>query len=686
MRNRHGSRRQKTKKKRTQTLLKKILINIGGPVIISFVIVGVIIIKFAGSSVSGIAAEQLTAQSKAASIEIDAYFNKYHEIVEQLSYNYQIQDFFREIRPDMSVMDYKDFASVKRTLTNVHEASNDSVLSVWIADIDSSQFLQSDGYISDASWNVKEMPWYIQLCKENQIIMTEPYEDTVTKAQIVSVIAPVYNSGKKEIMGAIGANFTLNKLRHIIGEYTLGKSGSYILTTSEGQIIYHPVKENISSNIEEIDITKNVKKAMKAKKAADIKYISQGTSSHGYLMPVGNTGWMIVAGLPDAEFYFEYHTIQRVVLFTFLIAITVVYTIIVLMAKQIVTPIKQLTHTANLIAEGNLNIEAGVRTKDEIGHMAEALNRTVLQLRSYVAYINEIAETLGNMAEGDMRIYLKQDYTGEFALIQTAFDKISGSLNGVLWDIHTVSDQVDTGANQVSAAAQVLASGASEQAAAIEQLGTSVMSVSEQAEENAVKVKRATGYIEQVANGVFNSSEYMRQLTESMNEIGDSSRKITKIIKLVEDIAFQTNILALNAAVEAARAGNAGKGFAVVAEEVRNLAEKSAEAAKQTGLLIHKSVSAVSQGERLTEETREQLLMVSKEAGIVQRTIREIENASSEQAAFLEQIQQGLAEVSAVVQTNAATAEESSASSEELAAQSKFLQNKVAEFKLSDQK
>ncbi len=652
---------------------------------ISFVIVGVIIINFAGSSVSSIAADQLTAQSKEASIEIDAYFNKYHEIVEQLSYNYQIQDFFREVRPNMSITDYKDFASVKRTLTNVHEASNDSVLSVWIADIDSSQFLQSDGYISDESWNVKEIPWYIQLCKANNIIMTEPYEDTVTKAQIVSVIVPVYNSGKKEIMGAIGANFTLNKLRHIIEGYTLGKSGFYILTTAEGEIIYHPVKENISLNIEDVDITKNVKKAMKEKKTGNIKYISEGTSSHGYLMPVGNTGWMIATGLPDTEFYFEYHTIQRVVLFTFLIAIAGVYIIIVLMARQIVMPNKQLTHTANLIAEGNLNIEAGVKTKDEIGNMAEALNRTVLQLRSYVAYINEIAETLGKMAEGDMRIYLKQDYTGAFALIQTAFDKISDSLNEVLWDIHTVSDQVDTGANQVSAAAQVLASGASKQAAAIEQLGTSVVRVSEQAEENAVKVKSATGYIEQVANGVFNSSEYMRQLTESMNEIGDSSRKITKIIKLVEDIAFQTNILALNAAVEAARAGNAGRGFAVVAEEVSNLAKKSTEAAKQTGLLIHKSASAVSLGEKLTEETMEQLLMVSKEAEVVRHIIREIENASSEQAEFLEQISQGLTEVSSVVQMNAATAEESSASSEELAAQSRFLQNKVAGFKLQDQ-
>ena len=174
----------------------------------------------------------------------------------------------------------------------------------------------------------------------------------------------------------------------------------------------------------------------------------------------------------------------------------------------------------------------------------------------------------------------------------------------------------------------------------------------------------------------------MQHLNTAMKEIGESSQKISKITKLVEDIAFQTNILALNAAVEAARAGDAGKGFAVVADEVRNLAAKSAEAAKQTADLIQISTATVSEGERLASETLKLLETVFEKAKVVSRSIEDIEHASTEQASAIEQINLGLSQVSSVVQTNAATAEESSAASEELAAQAQTLQQEVGKFKL----
>jgi len=189
--------------------------------------------------------------------------------------------------------------------------------------------------------------------------------------------------------------------------------------------------------------------------------------------------------------------------------------------------------------------------------------------------------------------------------------------------------------------------------------------------------------VEQAGNGVEIGNEHMGQLTEAMMEINSASSQIANITKVIEDIAFQTNILALNAAIEAARAGNAGKGFAVVADEVRNLAAKSAEAAKQTASLIQTSVDTISKGTQMTTQTAQILMDIREKTKLVIDNIKNIENASIEQAAAIEQIKQGLNQVSSVVQTNAATAEENSATSEEMSAQAATLHDEVSKFKLS---
>ena len=216
----------------------------------------------------------------------------------------------------------------------------------------------------------------------------------------------------------------------------------------------------------------------------------------------------------------------------------------------------------------------------------------------------------------------------------------------------------------------------------MEELSGAISNVSVQAEQNAANVKEATEYISQVSSSLDYGNTYMQKLEASMKEIQSASEKISKITKVIEDIAFQTNILALNAAVESARAGTAGKGFAVVADEVRNLAAKSAEAAKQTADLIEHSVSTVSEGGKLTGETSVILKDVAEKSEIVNQIIQKIMIASNEQALSIGQINQGLFQVSSVVQTNAATAEESSASSEELDAQAQILKQEIEKFKL----
>lgn len=345
-------------------------------------------------------------------------------------------------------------------------------------------------------------------------------------------------------------------------------------------------------------------------------------------------------------------------------------------SKSISTPIGRVVDASELLALGHVEIDlSDLDSKDETGILAASFTKMLDGIRKQVIVAEQISN--GDFTQS-VPLRSNEDTLG------LALQKIKNDLNETLQLIRTAADQVNSGAGQVAAAAQALSSGATEQAATVEELNASIASVSQQAELNTTSVHNAVEYVGQAGQEISSSNEFMKRLNVSMREIGESSQQISKITKLVEDIAFQTNILALNAAVEAARAGNAGKGFAVVADEVRTLAARSAEAAKQTSELIEKSVTIVSQGEQLAEDTLKRLISASEKADLAVQSIQEIENATTEQAASVEQINEGLNQVSAVVQTNAATAEESSASSEELAAQAQTLQQEVSRFKLMD--
>jgi methyl-accepting chemotaxis protein len=344
-------------------------------------------------------------------------------------------------------------------------------------------------------------------------------------------------------------------------------------------------------------------------------------------------------------------------------------------SRMISLPIGQIVKAADKIALGHVDVDLkDINSKDETGQLAAAFTSMLSGIRDQVL----IAEKISN---GDFT--QEVPLRSEEDVLGLALRKIEKDLNRTLLLISTAAEQVNSGAGQVSSAAQALASGSTEQAATVEELNAAITTVSRQASQNADNVRLAYKYVEQNGAGVNESNTRMQSLNASMNKINSASEEISNITKVIEDIAFQTNILALNAAIEAARAGSAGKGFAVVADEVRNLATKSAEAAKETANLIVHSVEAVTEGRQMAADTARILKEVEEKSRFVEQAIQEIEAASSEQVMAIDQINQGLSQVSAVIQTNAATAEESSASSEELAAQSETLQQEVGKFKLN---
>lgn len=583
---------------KNRKLMSKILIGIGMPVVVIFAIAGALIIQTVKNSVTALETNDLTSKSQAAAYSINTYLSKYTTIVQQMAVNDQIQQFFAKSVKEKRSNTSAGYGGIKNTIQSIYQTDPENLTSVWYGDVkDNMMIVQSKA--QPYSQTLSDRPWYQPAVAKKGAVFTEPYTDAITSKLVMSAVTPIYKS--QELVGFAGIDITLDHLYQTIKSYRLGTNGFYILTSSGGQMLYYPDESLKNKNIAQAKMSQNITSAITSKKSQFLSFSARGQNNFGYVSTIGDTGWTVTTGLPEAEFYRECYSVFWTLLVIFGVTIVVLAVLIAVISKGIVNPLVKLKNAASSIADGNLDVQLETKNSDEVGMVGKAMSRTVDRLKEYIEYINEISAVLDQIAVGNLAYDLHCDYVGEFAKIRDSLNHIKSSLTKTFRDIDQSANQVAGGSDEVSNAAQELAQGATEQASAIEELSATVMEISQQVTRNAADAGTAKATSESTTSEVQHSGKLMKQLTDAMAQITDSSNQIGTIVKTIEDIAFQTNILALNAAVEAAHAGEAGKGFAVVAEEVRNLASKSAQSAKDTTNLIGNSIRSVENGSKIVE-------------------------------------------------------------------------------------
>lgn len=348
-------------------------------------------------------------------------------------------------------------------------------------------------------------------------------------------------------------------------------------------------------------------------------------------------------------------------------------------ADAINKPITEIDAVMTKLSQGKFETKVTGHYKGSFMSIQESINKTIDIL---AFYISEMSRILSDIADGDLTQNIQRQYVGNFAEIKRSINSISRTLHKTMSEISAASDQVLAGAKQISHSAMELADGSTTQASSVEELSASMEQITQQTKYNAENASTANVLADDSASSAQKGNTAMQQMLEAMRQIRESSGSISKIIKDIQEIAFQTNLLSLNAAVEAARAGEQGKGFGVVAEEVRNLANRSQKSATQTTSIIEDSLSRIEAGVAMAQSTAESLDIIVSNASKVLTIINDIANASSEQNEAISEVSIGLEQISGVVQINSAVSQEAAAAAEELTSQAEVLKHLVEYFKL----